>query len=160
LAVQAFQDFGRNLLIVGSGPELGHLKSIAPPNVSFVENASDKEVTEYMRKCRALIFPGEEDFGIVPLEAQACGKSVIAFGKGGALETVINYDKNKHQTAEATGILFYEQSSRALKDSMLRFEKTQGIFNPHQCRKNALKFDRPVYQKSMKNYIQTVIITV
>ncbi len=157
LAVRAFKDFGRSLLIVGSGPELEHLKNIASPNVSFVENASDNEVAEYMKKCRALIFPGEEDFGIVPLEAQACGKPVIAFGKGGALETVINYDKNKPETSDATGILFYEQSSEALKNSILQFEEMQRIFNPYQCRKNALRFDRLVYRQSMKNYIQTVV---
>lgn len=157
LALTAFKDLSQKLVIVGTGPELKHLKRIATANVSFVDSAGDEEVAEHMGKCRALIFPGREDFGIVPLEAQACGKPVIAFGKGGVLETVINYDNNKSPATDATGILFYEQSSEALKDSILRFEEIRGIFNPHQCRENALKFRRSVYKQLMKDYIQTVI---
>jgi glycosyltransferase involved in cell wall biosynthesis len=154
IAVKAFVAVGRKLIIVGNGPELPRLKNMAAANISFVDNADDNEVVEYLKKCRALIFPGEEDFGIVPLEAQACGKQVIAFGKGGALETIIGLDHN--QAANATGLFFYQQSPQALQESILLFEKLKDRFDPLKCRDNALRFDRPVYQQSMQNYIQSV----
>jgi glycosyltransferase involved in cell wall biosynthesis len=130
---------------------------MASANIFFVDNADDNEVVEYLKKCRAVIFPGEEDFGIVPLEAQACGKQVIAFGKGGALETIIGLDHAQATKANATGIFFYEQTPKALQESILLFEKTRNKFDPRKCRDNALRFDRPIYQQSMQNYIQSVI---
>lgn len=157
IAVKAFADAGRKLVIVGNGPELPRLKSMASVNVSFVDNAGDDEVVEYLKKCRALVFPGEEDFGIVPLEAQACGKQVIAFGRGGALETIIGLDNTQTAKTDATGIFFYEQTPESLQKSILLFEKTKDQFDPAKCRANALGFDRHVYQKSMQNYIQSVI---
>ncbi|MFZ0035222.1 MAG: glycosyltransferase [Sedimentisphaerales bacterium] len=155
IAVKAFAATSQKLVIVGNGPELPRLKSMASSNIFFVDNVNDNEVVEYLKKCRALIFPGEEDFGIVPLEAQACGKQVIAFGKGGALETVIGLDQT--QPANATGIFFYEQSPRALQESILLFEKMRNQFDTSKCRDNALRFDLPIYQKSMLNYIQSAI---
>ncbi len=158
IAVKAFAAIGQKLVIVGSGPELSRLKNLASANVFFVDSADDNEVVEYLKKCRALIFPGEEDFGIVPLEAQACGKQVIAFGKGGALETVIGLDHTQAAKTNATGIFFYEQSPDALRKSVLLFEETKDLFDARRCRDNALRFDRPVYQQSMQNYIQSVIV--
>jgi rhamnosyltransferase len=157
IAVRAFAATGRKLVIVGNGPELPRLKSMASANIFFVDNADDNEVVEYLKKCRALIFPGEEDFGIVPLEAQACGKQVIAFGKGGALETIIGLDHAQDAKANATGIFFYEQTPEALQKSVLLFEEVRDRFDPSKCRDNVLRFDRPIYQKSMQNYIQSVI---
>ncbi|MFA5239543.1 MAG: glycosyltransferase [Phycisphaerae bacterium] len=157
IAVKAFSATGQKLVIVGNGPELPRLKTMASANISFVDNASDKQVVEYLKKCRALIFPGEEDFGIVPLEAQACGKQVIAFGRGGALETIVGLDRTQAGQTNATGIFFYEQTPEALQESILLFEKTKNRFDPQKCRDNVLRFDRPSYQKSMQNYIQSVI---
>ncbi|MDD5063407.1 MAG: glycosyltransferase [Phycisphaerae bacterium] len=158
IAVQAFSATGQKLVIVGNGPELPRLKSMASANISFVDNAGDNQVVEYLKKCRALIFPGEEDFGIVPLEAQACGKQVIAFGRGGALETVIGPNPSQGvKTTDATGIFFYEQTPQALRESILLFEKTRDQFDPRKCRDNVLRFDRPLYQQAMQNYIQTAI---
>jgi glycosyltransferase involved in cell wall biosynthesis len=157
IAVKAFAATGQKLVIVGNGPELPRLKSMASANIFFVDNADDNEVVEYLKKCRALIFPGEEDFGIVPLEAQACGKQVIAFGKGGALETVIGLDHAQPTNANATGIFFYEQTPEALQKSILLFEKVRDRFDPRKCRDNVLRFDRSIYQQSMQNYIQSVI---
>lgn len=148
IAVEAFNSLARKFIIVGSGPELPQLKSMASANILFIDNANDSEVVEYMRKCRALIFPGEEDFGIVPLEAQACGKPVIAFGKGGVLETVV---------PDETGIFFYKQTSKALVEAVLSFEENRGRFVPRKSRGNALRFDRPIYQRSIQRYIQSVI---
>ena len=157
IAVKAFSATGQKLVIVGNGPELPRLKSMASANIFFVDNADDNEVVEYLKKCRAVIFPGEEDFGIVPLEAQACGKQVIAFGKGGALETIIGLDHAQAAKANATGIFFYEQTPEALRKSILLFEEIRDQFDPRKCRDNVLRFDRPVYQQSMQNYIQSVI---
>jgi len=157
IAVKAFSATGQKLVIVGNGPELPRLKNMASANISFVDNASDSEVVEYLKKCKALIFPGEEDFGIVPLEAQACGKQIIAFGRGGALETVVGLEQTQAGQANATGIFFYEQTPESLQESILLFEKMKDRFDPQKCRDNVLRFDRPIYQKSMQNYIQSVI---
>jgi glycosyltransferase involved in cell wall biosynthesis len=157
IAVKAFTATGQKLVIVGNGPELPRLKSMASANIFFVDDADDNEVVEYLKKCRAVIFPGEEDFGIVPLEAQACGKQVIAFGRGGALETIIGLDHAQATKANATGIFFYEQTPKALQESILLFEKIRDQFDPRKCRDNVLRFDRPIYQQSMQNYIQSVM---
>jgi glycosyltransferase involved in cell wall biosynthesis len=157
IAVKAFSSLDRKLLVVGNGPELKHLKAIASSNIAFIENAGDIEVAEYMKKCTALVFPGEEDFGIVPLEAQASGKLVVAFGKGGALETVIGLNENMSQVGNATGIFFYQQTPRALMDVILLFEKIKGKFDAQKCRSNAIRFDNILYQQSMQKYIHNVI---
>jgi glycosyltransferase involved in cell wall biosynthesis len=157
LAIEAFNGLDRRLIVVGNGPELPFLKHSASPNVDFVEAADDRQVAGYMQKCRALIFPGEEDFGIVPLEAQAAGKAVIAYGKGGALETVIAFDEASGGNADATGLFFHEQSPKALREAILRFEEIEDRFDSRKCRSNALRFDRSVYKRSMQQYIQSVI---
>jgi glycosyltransferase involved in cell wall biosynthesis len=148
IAIEAFNSLGQKLVIVGNGPELPRLRSIASANIFFIDKADDNEVVECMKKCRALIFPGEEDFGIVPLEAQVCGKPVIAFGRGGVLETVV---------PDETGIFFHKQTSKALLEAVLSFEKTRGKFAPHKSRDNALRFDSSIYQQSIQNYIQSAI---
>lgn len=152
LAVKAFRNLNQKLLIVGNGPELNSLKQAASQNISFVESAIDSEVTEYMEKCKALIFPGEEDFGIVPLEAQACGKPVIAYGKGGALETVIDIKEN-----QPTGIFFDEQTEDSLRNAVVTFENIKTDFDPMICRGNALKFDRKNYKGRLGSYISDVL---
>jgi glycosyltransferase involved in cell wall biosynthesis len=154
IAIRTFNTINRKLLIVGKGPELKNLKKIAKSNITFIESASDENIVTSMRNCRALIFPGEEDFGIVPLEAQASGKPVIAFGKGGALETVIGIDQFPEN---ATGIFFFEQEPQALQQAISFFEQHEDKINPEKCRENAMKFDTPVYQASMKAYVSSVI---
>ncbi len=156
IAVDAFGTIDQELLIVGNGNELNSLESMAAANVSFVETASDEEVAGYMKKCKALLFPSEEDLGIVPLEAQACGKPVIAFGKGGALETVKGLDQAEPQKDNATGIFFYEQTPESLRRAVLFFEKISQQFVAEKCRNNALRFDRSIYQQTMQKYIQNV----
>jgi glycosyltransferase involved in cell wall biosynthesis len=157
LAVEAFGGLDRELRVVGNGPELNFLKGMAPDNVSFVDDADDSEVVEYMQKCRALIFPGEEDFGIVPLEAQSCGKPVIAFGKGGAMETVVGIERNRKGDKSATGMFFHEHSPQALQRTILKFEERESQFDGRACRSNALRFDRPTYKRTMQDYILNVL---
>jgi len=153
IAVKAFGTANQKLVVVGNGPELNYLKTIASSNVSFVDNADDNAVVGYMKKCTALIFPGEEDFGIAPLEAQACGKPIIAFGKGGASETVVGINQTPSINSGPTGLFFYEQTPQALKEAVLTFENMIEKFEPLKCRNNALKFDRPVFVKALSTYI-------
>jgi glycosyltransferase involved in cell wall biosynthesis len=158
IAIEAFNHSDKKLIVVGTGKELNYLKNISvSKNIIFIENASDTQVEEYLKNCRALIFPGEEDFGIVPLEAQACGKPVIAFGRGGVLETVITSDTNKEGEAGATGVFFYKQTPSDLMAAVSNFEHNSNLFKAENSRNNALKFDLSNYQSAMKNYIEKFI---
>ena len=111
--------------------------------------------------CKALIFPGIDDFGIVPLEAQASGKPVIAYGCGGALETIIPIDNDKlrikgenGQSQKATGVFFYEHTPDALAEAVSYFEDIRDKFDRHEIRKNAESFDRAIFKDKIKDYIE------
>ncbi len=145
LAIEAFNITDDKLVIVGDGPDDARLRSAAEPNIEFHGWQPDEKLKEYYAGCRALVFPGEEDFGIVPLEAMATGKPVIAFAKGGALETVIDAD------ALRTGILFGEQTVDSLVDAIRRCKESD--FQPEQLRTHALSFDREVYKGKMADYV-------
>src|SRR5262249_8951259 len=134
LAVQAFNRMGERLLIVGSGPEEKKLKAMARKNVEFLGWQPDEKLRSYYAGCRALVFPGVEDFGIVPVGARAAGKPVIAFARGGALETVIS---------GVTGLLFPEQTAASLVEAVRRYD--EGHFSPDLIRAQALRFDKAVY---------------
>jgi len=151
LAVEAFNRLGYSLKIIGSGPKEKRLKSMARLNVEFLRWQPDEVVADYYSKCRALIFPGEEDFGIVPLEAMACGKPVIAFGRGGALESVISYDQQSK--ADPTGLFFNEQNVDSLIEAIERFSKIEKEFDPLAIRNHALQWDREIFKKKIKDYI-------
>lgn len=114
LAVEAFRRLGRPLKIVGAGPELEVQRRNAPGNVEFLGRVSTEDLTRLYQTCRALVFPAEEDFGIVPLEAMACGRPVIAFGRGGALDSV---------DPGVTGLFFDSQTPESLVDAVERFER-------------------------------------
>lgn len=146
LAIEAFNRNGKKLLIVGTGPESVKLKLAAKNNIEFLGWCNDGELAKLYAGCRALIFPGFEDFGIVPLEAMACGKPVIAFGKGGVLETVVGKGEN------VTGVFFYEQTVDALINAIDDFEKIK--FDSQMIRDHALKFDRAMFKEKIKEYIE------
>ena len=165
LAIQAFNSLQLPLIIIGSGQDEKRLKEISTGNVEFLGWQSSERISEYYSKCKALVFPGEEDFGIVPLEAQASGRPVIAYGKGGVCETVIpanpqnNGSKGLYSSAEmteaenATGLFFYEQTVNAIVDAVKEFEKIAQSFDSQMIRDHALKFDKPIFKERLKNSI-------
>ncbi|HXH11548.1 MAG TPA: glycosyltransferase [Alphaproteobacteria bacterium] len=156
LAVAAFNRLQSPLVIIGVGPERQRLERLAGPHIRFLGWQPDDVVRDYYRRCRALIFPGEEDFGIVPLEAQACGKPVIAFGRGGALETIIPLDTAPGRDTsglEPTGVFFYEPTIEALCETVLLFQRQTAAFNAKACRRNALRFDRPLFKARIKAFL-------
>lgn len=145
LAVQACSELGKKLVVIGDGPEKEKLEKVANENVTFLGRQPDEVVKKYMAECKALLFPGEEDFGIVPVEAQACGRPVIAYGKGGVIDTVID---------GKTGVYFTEQTVESLKEAIIKFEKMN--FDKSEIRKHALEFDEKVFQRKIKEYIEEV----
>ena len=145
LAVEAFHRLGKRLVVIGDGPDLPRLKAMGGPTVEFRGWQSDDVVRDHFARCSSVVFPGEEDFGIVPVEAMACGKPVIAFARGGALETVLE------TPALRTGTLFHEQTPDALAAALERSERTQ--FDPHALRAFALGFSRDLYKQRMEKYI-------
>jgi glycosyltransferase involved in cell wall biosynthesis len=143
LAVRACSELGRELVVVGDGVERKRLEKMAGPSVRFLGRLPDAEVKTLMAECRALLFPGEEDFGIVPVEAMACGRPVIAFGRGGALDTVVDGE---------TGVLFGEQTVEALKEAILKFEGMK--FKKGRIREHALQFDEGVFRKKILEFVE------
>ena len=149
LAVAAANRLGRRLVIVGTGPEDARLRALAGPTVSFLGWRSDDEIARLYARCRALIFPAVEDFGITPLEAAAAGRPTIALARGGALETMVGLD-----AAEApTAVFFEEQSVEALTEAIARFEHAADRFEAKALRARAESFDRPVFKQKLGEYI-------
>lgn len=142
-AVEGLSKLGKRLIIIGDGPDRERLESIAGPTVEFKGRLSDEEVTWHMRNCYAFVFPGLEDFGITPVEAQACGKPVLAFGAGGALETVV---------AGETGMFFHEPNSESLANVVPDFEAQ--AWDPSRIRENAEKFSEEVFLERMISYME------
>ena len=154
LAVEAFNRLGYPLKIIGAGPEGKRLSAMAKSNVEFLGWQSDEVVADYYSQCRALIFPGEEDFGIVPLEAMASGKPVIAYGRGGALETIVSYNQQvKMEQLAPTGLFFYEQNVDSLIDAVELFCKLEKKFDPVAIRNHALQWDREIFKNKIKENI-------
>jgi glycosyltransferase involved in cell wall biosynthesis len=149
LAVSAFNRLNEKLLIVGSGPEEKRLKELAGPNITFAGWADPENLSAYYAGCRALVFPGEEDFGMVPVEAQCWGKPVIAFGRGGALETVRGQwsDAAGKPPASCTGVFFRRQSVDDVVGAVKVFSNWRPV--PKKIREHALKFDASVFKKAM-----------
>ncbi|MBN1893629.1 glycosyltransferase [bacterium] len=155
LAVRAFNELGRKLVIVGTGQDEKSLKSIAGPKIEFIGWADSRTLDSLYSGCRALIFPGEEDFGIVPVEAQCYGKPVIAYGAGGVLETVKGGWAGERPLRGATGVFFREQTVGDLKLAVLYSESLD--FDPAAIRRNALRFDRRHFMESMQAFIQKAV---
>jgi glycosyltransferase involved in cell wall biosynthesis len=145
LAVKLFNKIGKKLVIIGGGPHKAYLKSISAPNVELLGFKSDETVKEYIENCRAFIFPGEEDFGITPLEAMSAGKPVLAFAKGGTLETVIS---------GKTGEFFYDQTVESMEDGLARLLYNEKFYDSQLIRKHAEKFSVEIFKKNIRKHIQ------
>lgn len=149
LIVEAFSKMPeKKLVVIGDGPEMKKIKSKATDNIKLLGYQSFPVLKEYMQSARAFVFAAEEDFGIIPVEAQACGTPVIAFGKGGALETV-----RPLGVEEPTGIFFKEQNIASLHEAVSEFEKNASFFTSQACRKNAEKFSRSRFEQEFKNFV-------
>ena len=149
LAVEAANRLGRRLVIVGTGTEEARLRAMAGPTVEFLGWRDDAETAELYARCRALIFPTLEDFGITPLEAMAAGRPVIALGQGGALETVVPPGGSE----PATGLFFDRQNAESLVEAIRRFESGSIRFEPKALRRRAEAFDRPLFMERMERYL-------
>lgn len=150
LIVEAFrQDPKRRLIVIGGGPELKRLRRAATPNVTFLGRVSDSILYDHLARARAFLFAALEDFGILPLEAQACGTPVIAFGKGGALETVRGIECDR-----PTGVFFGEQTVASLLESLERFEALPSPIQPSDCRENALRFNPTRFREEFSAWIK------
>ncbi|HZU68177.1 MAG TPA: glycosyltransferase [Ktedonobacteraceae bacterium] len=143
LAIQACNQLQLPLVIIGKGRDEPRLKRMAGPTIRFLGSLSDAEVLHYYARCRALLLPGEEDFGITPLEAQASGRPVIAYGAGGALASIID---------GVTGTFFDEQTVESLASALSSFDERQ--FDPQTIRNHALEFDKPRFHRRILQFIE------
>lgn len=162
LAVDAFNQLGLPFFVIGEGQDAKRLKEMARSNIKFEGWLDNSQIRSHFARCRAFVFCGEEDFGITLLEAQAMGRPVIAYGRGGALETVIPDDQSwkpeteipQSSTSQPTGVFFYEQTPESLMKAIQHFESIESQFDPNAIRKHAQQFDLSVYTERMKNFIE------
>ncbi len=149
LIAKAFSNMpGRKLVVIGDGPELEKVKSRAASNVEVLGYQPFEVLRDYMQRAKAFVFAAEEDFGIVPVEAQACGTPVIAYGRGGARETVIDGE---------TGIFFHEQTPEAIAEAIGRFEQHGDGFDPETMRKNAERFSKKRFQEEFRGLVEKLV---
>lgn len=146
VVINVFNSLKLPLKIIGRGEYKSHLQAMAGPTIDFLDWVDEKLLAQYYAKCKALIFPGEEDFGIIPLEAAASGRPVIAFAKGGALETVID---------TKTGIFFKEQTPDCLIDGIKRFQLMEHTFDSRAIREHARTFDKKIFINKIKTFVET-----
>lgn len=150
LIVQAFSAMpDKRLVVIGDGPERDKVAAAAGKNVELMGYQPFEVLKDMMQRARGFVFAAEEDFGIIPVEAQACGTPVIAFGRGGALETVndLNHDK-------PTGVFFYDQSVDSIRQAIREFEAARDKFEPTHCRDNALGFSEARFREEFQTYVQ------
>jgi len=145
IAVKAFNELKKELVIIGEGSEYKKLKKMANSNIKFMGWQEPDNLKRYYAEAKAFIFPGEEDFGITPVEAQAGGTPVIGFGRGGLLETVIDGE---------TGMFFHRQDGKDLAAAVENFESKSSMFDPYRIRENSLKFGRERFEKDLKKFIE------
>lgn len=144
LTVAAFAQLGLPLIVIGDGPDWQKIKALAGPNVKLLGLQPDSVVKDCMERCKAFVFAAEEDFGIAPVEAQAAGAPVIAYGKGGVKETVIQGE---------TGLFFLQQTVESLVEVVQKFEADNGYFNPDIIHKNAKRFSKLRFQTEFKAFV-------
>lgn len=155
LIVEAFSKMpDKQLIVIGQGPDFNKIKKLAGPNVKLMGYQPDSVLQDYMQRAKAFIFAAEEDFGITPVEAQACGTPVIAYGKGGSLETVRGYGEME----KPTGIFFSNQKVQDLVDAVSSFEKISPDITAKDCRENAERFAISVFRKRFSDFVNDVVL--
>lgn len=151
LIVEAFAAMpDKKLVVIGDGPEMDKIKSKSAPNISILGYQPYEALKDHMQRAKAFVFAAEEDFGITPVEAQACGTPVIAFGKGGALETVRDIERHPN---EATGIFFEEQTKDHLLQAVKNFETLKNKITPEACRRNAERFSPERFRDEIASFV-------
>ena len=150
LIVEAFNQLQKPLVVIGDGKQLSQLRQLAKSNVQILGWQPDNVVTEYIAKAKAFVYAACEDFGIALVEAQACGTPVIAYGQGGALETVKDIRQDPQQ---GTGLFFPRQQTDALMQTVETFEKIQTKIDPENCRLQAFKFTPTIFKQSYLEFI-------
>ena len=150
MIIEAFASMpDKRLIVIGDGPEMAKCKAVCGPNVTLLGYQSFEVLREHMQNARGFIFAAEEDFGISPVEAQACGTPVIAFGRGGSLETIRGLDD-----PSPTGVFYYQQTVEALIAAVETFESQASQFNPRACRENALRFAEKRFEREMHQFVE------
>jgi glycosyltransferase involved in cell wall biosynthesis len=152
LIVEAFARMPeRRLVVIGDGPDMKKVKQLATPNIEILGFQPAAALTGYMQRARAFVFAAQEDFGISPVEAQACGTPVIAYGRGGALETI----RGEHPlAAPPTGLFFHRQTADAIVAAVQEFERREALFSPRACRENAERFSVDNFRRRYGNFVQ------
>jgi glycosyltransferase involved in cell wall biosynthesis len=157
LAVSACTKLGRRLKVIGEGPQSKTLRRMAGPTVEFLGKVSDGELRSNLASCRALLFPGEEDFGIVPVEAQSFGRPVIAYASGGVLETVRGVLPGKNAMENPTGVFFTDQSSSSLVKAIVDFESMEREFCPQTIHEHSLQFDKEIFKLRIAEFMRFAV---
>lgn len=152
LIVQSFKEMpNKHLVVIGDGPDFEKIKLLAGPNVTLLGYQSFDVLSMHMKKSKAFIFAAEEDFGIAPLEAQASGTPVIAYGKGGALETIVG---SNTEGKKRTGVFFYNQTAKAIIAAIEEFEALTEKISPADCRENAMRFSPQRFCDEFKLFVE------
>ena len=150
LIVEAFANMpDKRLVVIGDGSEMPKVKKKAASNIEILGYQPDQVLHDYMRRAKAFVFAAEEDFGITPVEAQACGTPVIAYGKGGVLETVRPYG-----ISNPTGLFFERQSISSLVETVKKFDKIQNLILPSDCKENSQSFSSDRFKRELNTYIE------
>lgn len=162
LLVESFSRMtDKKLIVIGDGPDYAKIRSVAGKNIELLGHQPSSVLKEYMQKARAFVYAAEEDFGIVTVEAQACGTPVIAFGRGGSLETVnpieIGGDRGQSSEMKPTGLFFYEQTADSVQEAVQRFEKVQDAFDAQNMRKNAERFGIVRFKQEFKEFVDRAL---
>lgn len=151
LLVDLFNKTGEKLIVIGNGSEREKLEKKAKSNIKFLGSIEWQEIEDVFKNTKALLFPGEEDFGMIPLEAMAYGIPVLAYGKGGALETVV---ENPEAVYESSGMFFKDQTIESLEDCIQRFEKNAHLFDPVWIKNHARKFGEDIFLDRFQNKLK------
>ena len=150
LIVEAFSQMGdRSLIVIGDGEQMAKIRAKASSNIKFLGHLEPEALREYMQKARAFVFAAEEDFGITPVEAQACGTPVIAYGRGGVCESICGLDCDR-----PTGVFFAEQTVVSIRAAVLEFERNSDRISPTTCHENAMRFSTERFKAEFLEFVE------